>query len=91
MPIATITSKGQVTIPAGIRAQCRLQEGTRVDFRAEEDGTVRLVPMTKAIGDVAGILWRPGVRSIPAGEMRPLAGEAIAADWKPRAGGRARP
>jgi AbrB family looped-hinge helix DNA binding protein len=59
MSIATLTSKGQITIPAGIRAKLRLGEGSRVDFRPEADGTVRLVPMTKTVDEVAGMLLLP--------------------------------
>jgi len=37
---ATITSKGQVTIPKRIRDRLDLDEGTEVEFVLEDDGTV---------------------------------------------------
>jgi antitoxin PrlF len=40
---ATLTSKGQVTLPAPIRAALRLRTGSRVDF-VQRDGLVILVP-----------------------------------------------
>jgi antitoxin PrlF len=45
MPItdsATITSKGQVTIPKRIRDELELTAGTEIEFIVEEDGTIRV-------------------------------------------------
>lgn len=39
---ATITSKGQVTIPKRIRDELDLDAGTEVEFRLEADGTIRI-------------------------------------------------
>jgi antitoxin PrlF len=40
MPIATITSKGQVTIPKAVREALGVDAGDRLAFRIQEDGTV---------------------------------------------------
>lgn len=37
-----ITSKGQVTIPKGVRDSCGLLPGTEVEFVPAEDGEVRV-------------------------------------------------
>ena len=42
MPAATLTEKGQIVIPAEIRARFQLTPGTQVEF-VHEDGTIRLV------------------------------------------------
>ena len=42
MPAATLTEKGQVIIPAEIRARHGLTPGTQVEF-VDEGGTIRLV------------------------------------------------
>jgi AbrB family looped-hinge helix DNA binding protein len=42
MPAATLTEKGQIVIPAEIRARYQLTPGTQVEF-ADEGGTIRLV------------------------------------------------
>jgi AbrB family looped-hinge helix DNA binding protein len=42
MPAATLTEKGQIVIPAEIRARCQLTPGTQVEF-VHEDGIIRLV------------------------------------------------
>lgn len=42
MPTATITSKGQITIPKAIRAALGLSTGDRVTLRMRADGIVEL-------------------------------------------------
>lgn len=42
MAAATLTEKGQIVIPAEIRARYQLTPGTQVEF-VHEDGTIRLV------------------------------------------------
>jgi AbrB family looped-hinge helix DNA binding protein len=40
MPTATLTSRGQTTIPKSIREELRLQPGDRIEFILEEDQVV---------------------------------------------------
>lgn len=42
MAAATLTEKGQIVIPADIRARYGLTPGTQVEF-VDEDGVIRLV------------------------------------------------
>ena len=42
MPSATVTRKGQITLPKAIRDQLRLCVGDRVDLIVTDDGTVVL-------------------------------------------------
>jgi AbrB family looped-hinge helix DNA binding protein len=42
MPGATLTEKGQIVIPAEIRARHGLTPGTQLEF-VDDDGTIRLV------------------------------------------------
>lgn len=42
MPAATLTEKGQVVIPAEIRARYELTPGTQVEF-VDDGGTIRLL------------------------------------------------
>jgi AbrB family looped-hinge helix DNA binding protein len=46
---ATITSKGQVTIPKRIRDELGLDAGTEVEFVLEKDGTIRVRPKRPAM------------------------------------------
>lgn len=56
MSEATITSKGQVTIPADIRRNQGLHAGVRIMFTPMPDGTVLLRAKTRSILDLKGIL-----------------------------------
>ena len=47
MPFATITSKGQITIPKSIRQQLALDSGDRILFAVDENGAVSFEPATK--------------------------------------------
>ena len=58
MPTATITSKGQVTIPREVRDKLDLHPGDRVEFRIESDGAVRVVPETVRADTVFGMLGK---------------------------------
>ena len=60
MPIATMTSKGQVTIPAEVRAKFRLHAGTKVDFVENQAGELVLKPKTGDIRELRGILRYDG-------------------------------
>jgi AbrB family looped-hinge helix DNA binding protein len=42
MPVATLTEKGQIVIPAEIRARYELTPGTQVEF-VDEGGAIRLL------------------------------------------------
>ena len=59
MSVATITSKGQITLPKDIRVKLHLDAGEKIDFQIDEEhGTATLVPLNKHIDDVFGILKR---------------------------------
>jgi AbrB family looped-hinge helix DNA binding protein len=56
MPVATVTSKGQITIPKSVRDLLGLRPGDRVEFRTTEQGTVVLEPLTVDIRSLKGCL-----------------------------------
>jgi antitoxin PrlF len=69
MPSATLTSKGQLTLPKAIRARLRLGAGDRVDFVVEDDGTVVLRPATADVRELKGLLYRKGIKPLSVEEM----------------------
>jgi antitoxin PrlF len=56
MSEATITSKGQLTLPKDIRDQAGLKAGDKVDLRMESNGKISISPMTLKAKDLSGIL-----------------------------------
>ena len=69
MPSATLTSKGQTTIPKEVRDHLGLRAGDRIDFIVRKDGTVILQPATRDIRDLYGILAKAGQRPVAVAEM----------------------
>lgn len=58
--LATLTSKGQVTLPKEIRDALRLGAGAKLDFVLQPDGSVTLKPLQRSALSVAGLLKREG-------------------------------
>ncbi len=56
MPIATLTSKGQITIPRIVRDKLHLHAGDKIDFSLLDDHEVLLRPVTKSSDEVFGCL-----------------------------------
>ena len=66
MVTATMTSKGQITIPKSVRDSLHLRTGDRVAFILHNGSEAMLKPMTKSVEEVYGKLHAPGgpVRSV---------------------------
>ncbi len=56
MPTATLTSKGQITIPIEVRRALGIEAGDRIDFFEIEKGKYGLRPRTGSIMDMKGCL-----------------------------------
>lgn len=59
MSEAAVTSKGQITIPVGIRKCLGLEAGDRVVFTRLVDGTVVMRAKTRSVTTLAGRLPKP--------------------------------
>ncbi|GAA5056217.1 AbrB/MazE/SpoVT family DNA-binding domain-containing protein [Nocardia callitridis] len=57
---ATVTSKGQITIPVDVRVAMGLRAGVRVAFVPTETGTYELVPETRTVKSLKGIVGWSG-------------------------------
>lgn len=69
MPIATITNKGQVTIPKKVRDAMNLHFGDKIEFVCEEEGTITVRPVKKSVDAVFGRLNGKGRRSLSTEEI----------------------
>ena len=58
MATATITSKGQVTIPKAVRESLHLHAGDRIEFVVRGESEALLRPVTKSVDEVFGRLYQ---------------------------------
>lgn len=70
MSEATLTSKGQITIPADIRRSMAISPKDRLTFTPMPDGTVVMRAKTKSIRELKGMLKPPSDLSVSIPEMR---------------------
>jgi antitoxin PrlF len=63
MAVATLTSKGQITIPSRVRAALGLEPGDRVEFVEQGKGQFAIIAATRSVQELKGIFQ--GRRSKP--------------------------
>lgn len=59
MPTATMTTKGQITIPRKVRDALSIGAGDRVEFVEIEKGRFELVAATHSVGALKGLIKKP--------------------------------
>lgn len=67
--IATVTDKGQVTLPKAIREMLNIRPGSRIDFQVTADKKLTAQVQTRGSEGLAGLLHRPGQRTRTLEEM----------------------
>jgi len=77
MPAATVTSKGQITIPAEVRRSLGLKAGSRVDFVRAGEGVYEFVPAVDSVTSLKGFI-RPPSAPVTLEEMDDAVADAIA-------------
>jgi AbrB family looped-hinge helix DNA binding protein len=85
MPDATLTSKGQVTIPKEVREALHVDTGDRVQFFIREDGVVELRPRTIDLKDLFGVLEYEG-KPVTVEAMNEAIGRAVTGSFKKSVG-----
>ena len=68
MPTATITSKGQVTIPKAVREALGLEPGDRIAFRLTDNAAV-VEPETVDLKELFGAL-KSRIKGVAVGDMK---------------------
>ena len=56
---ATITTKGQVTVPKAVRDKLNLHAGDKLEFIIEDGDGVRVIPVTAPLAKLKGMLPAP--------------------------------
>lgn len=69
MASATVTSKGQITIPKRVRQALRLGPGDQVEFLIGKDGKVSVRSGKADVTELKGLLHRRGRRVVSLAEM----------------------
>jgi antitoxin PrlF len=62
---ATLTSKGQTTIPKTIRDSLDMKAGDRMTFTLMPDGVVLMRVKNKRVAELAGMLHKKGRKTMP--------------------------
>jgi antitoxin PrlF len=69
MATATLTSKGQVTIPVKVRTALGLDAGDRIEFVEVGKGKFNIVAATRSVKELSGMLYRKGRKPVSIEEM----------------------
>lgn len=59
MTTATLTSKGQITIPAEVRHDLKVDAGDRVEFIQIAPGRYEFVAATQSVTELKGMFGKP--------------------------------
>ena len=62
---ATLTSKGQTTIPKEIRDGLGMKPGDRITFTLLPDATVLMRVKSRSLPELAGMLHKKGRKPVP--------------------------
>jgi antitoxin PrlF len=69
MAAATLTSKGQITIPVKVRTALGVDAGDRIEFVETEKGQFAIVAATRSVRELNGLFHRKGRRPVSVEEM----------------------
>ena len=78
MPKATITSKGQITVPKEVREALNVQAGDVLDFVIDERGRVSVRPLRGDYRRLRGMLRKEVDRAFTVEEMNEAIGRHLA-------------
>jgi AbrB family looped-hinge helix DNA binding protein len=59
MPTATVTSKGQITIPKSVREGLGVDAGDRVEFVESAKGVYTVVAVSRDVRELKGLIAKP--------------------------------
>ena len=59
MTTATLSSKGQITIPKKIRDLYHLEAGDKIEFLEDDRGLVTIWPVTENVTKLKGMITKP--------------------------------
>jgi antitoxin PrlF len=78
MTIATLTSKGQTTIPKLVREHLKLSAGDKLDFVIESEGRVVIRPAKLDVRELKGLLKRTDGKVLSTEDMNAAIARGVA-------------
>jgi AbrB family looped-hinge helix DNA binding protein len=69
MATATITTKGQITIPKAIRDSLMLSAGDKIEFVVIDKREALIRPVSKKVDEVFGMLYKQDREALSVDEM----------------------
>ena len=69
MAVATITTKGQVTIPKNVRDAMHVQMGDRIEFVQVSENRYEIVAVTNDVEQLKGIVKSRNTQTVSIDEM----------------------
>ncbi len=69
MALATVTTKGQVTIPKSVRDSLKIQSGDKIEIVVTKNREAVIRPVSKSVDDVFRKLRQPERKTVMIEEM----------------------
>ena len=77
MPKATLTTKGQITIPKEVRERLGVEAGDRLEFVEQERGVYKVVAVMRDVKHLKGLIPKPS-KPVSVEEMKAAVRKAAA-------------
>lgn len=81
--LATVTDKGQITVPKEIRDRIGIVPGSKLDFELMDDGSLRVRVLARGAENLFGLVHRPGQTPLSVEDMDEGIADAVAARNRP--------
>ena len=84
MSTATLTSKGQTTIPKDVREGLSLKAGDKLDFHLLSNASVNLRVRRGSLDDFIGVLNEPGRKAMTGADVKTAIARTLKAKHAPK-------
>ncbi|MBU0479971.1 MAG: AbrB/MazE/SpoVT family DNA-binding domain-containing protein [Proteobacteria bacterium] len=82
MALATITTKGQITIPQEVRKSLNLHTGDKLEIIATSEGEALIRPVSRKVDDVFCMLQKSGRKAVSVDTMNATIKKRLAEKYK---------
>jgi len=72
MALATLTTKGQVTLPKQIRDALNLHQGDKIEIIVTDDNEAIIRPVSNKVDDIFCKLHKPGRKAVSVEQMNDI-------------------